>query len=100
LFSDADGTLTLKLADFGLALNLREERAVTRVGTLGGHWALGGVLLSQRGRRGTSTTGVCDGWQLLMRSMALRLWHNVTILFCSVLLMPIADAAPPTPKPD
>ena len=34
LFSDPD-TLTLKLADFGLALNLREERAVTRVGTLG-----------------------------------------------------------------
>ncbi len=34
LFKDAD-SLTLKLADFGLALNLREERAVTRVGTLG-----------------------------------------------------------------
>ena len=34
LFSN-EGSLTLKLADFGLALNLREERAVTRVGTLG-----------------------------------------------------------------
>lgn len=33
VFSGDD--LTLKLADFGLALNLREERAVTRVGTLG-----------------------------------------------------------------
>lgn len=26
--------MCLKLADFGLALNLREERAVTRVGTM------------------------------------------------------------------
>ena len=27
-------SMTLKLADFGLCLNLREERSVTRAGTL------------------------------------------------------------------
>ena len=30
----ADGRLTLKLADFGLAIDLRAEAAVTRAGTL------------------------------------------------------------------
>ena len=32
LFSGEE--MTLKLADFGLCLNLREERSVTRAGTL------------------------------------------------------------------
>lgn len=34
LFSDGPN-MTLKIADFGIAINVREERPVTRAGTLG-----------------------------------------------------------------
>ena len=40
-------SMTLKLADFGICLNLREERSVTRAGTLD-YMVRGGVVCLKR----------------------------------------------------
>jgi hypothetical protein len=50
--------MCLKLADFGLAIDLREERAVTRAGTLD-YMAPGGWGGAGRGEGGR---GVGHGW--------------------------------------
>lgn len=98
--------MTLKLADFGLALNLREERAVTRVGTL--DYMAPEVLrcplkrhpADNKERADLHYTGTVDAWAVGVLAYELLTGRCVRVCLrrCCVVAASATQAAPNTHK--